>query len=44
MTEGYVRHQSLAEKALGAREGAVDELVDDDERAGRQMLAQRAQA
>jgi hypothetical protein len=37
-----VRHQPLAEEALVAGEGAVDELVDHHEMAGRQVLAQRA--
>src|SRR3546814_4456958 len=31
-----------AEERLLSREGAVDELVDDDEGAGREILAQRA--
>ena len=34
--------QPGAEEALGAREGAIDELVDEHEGAGREILAQRA--
>ena len=37
-----MRDQSRAEEGFFARESAVDELVDDDESAGRQVLAQRA--
>ena len=38
----HVRHQPGAEEALGAREGAVDELIDDDEGARAEMFAQGA--
>ncbi len=37
-----VGDQPLTEKALLAREGAVNELVDHHEVTGRQVLAQRA--
>jgi hypothetical protein len=37
-----MRHAALAEEALLARETAVDELVDDDEMPGRQLLLQAA--
>jgi hypothetical protein len=37
-----MRDAAGAEEALLAREGAVDELVDDDEVPRRQLLAQRA--
>ena len=38
----HMRHATRTEKALLPCEGAVDELIDDDEGAGRQVLAQRA--
>ena len=37
-----MRGDAVAEEALLAREGAVDELVDDHELARRQVLAQRS--
>jgi len=36
--------QPVPKKALVAREGAVDELIDDDEIAGRQLLLEAATA
>ncbi len=38
---GDMSHQPLVEKGLLARESAVDELIDDHEGAGGQVLAQR---
>ncbi len=38
----HVRDAALAEEALLAREGAVDELVDEHEVAGRELILQRA--
>src|SRR5205823_11568776 len=37
-----VRDEPRPEEALLARMGAVDELIDDDERAGRKLLLERA--
>ena len=39
-----MRDEALAEEALLAREGAVDELVGDHESAGRQFLRNEPQA
>jgi hypothetical protein len=36
-----MRHAAFAEEAFLAGEGAVDELVDDDERARRQLFTER---
>ena len=42
MGERDVRHEAVAEKAFVARMRPVDELVGEDEMAGRQLLAERA--
>ena len=42
MRQRHVRHQTLAEEGGFPLEGAIQELVDQHEVAGRQILAQRA--
>ncbi len=42
MRHGDMGHEARAEEGFFAGESAVDELIDDDEGAGRQVLAQRA--
>src|SRR5260370_42703030 len=42
MAERHMRDEAGAEEALVAREGAVDELVDEHEGAGRQIRLQAA--
>ena len=41
MRHGHVGHQAGLEEAFDAREGAVDELIDDDNGARRQILLER---
>jgi hypothetical protein len=42
MRHRHMRHQPLAEERALALVGAVDELVDQDKRTGRQFLLERA--